>query len=487
MLTSAMLAACGGGSGSARSCLTSSIRPSPTASSAPTTSTQSAAIQFQLSQQPSTATLPALGGYTSHVSFPGLTMSPEPTIGIEPSTSAPPGAPTPQSLRRTQSGALTVFFFLTFTSPVTFTLGSVPGFSLDLPASFPTAGEQFFVALSDPTVLPTVQFRTQGPATVSGHTVTFASDSTPLTLQAGQKYVFAFFATSSGPVATSRSIFVSDSTGRVLSFPANGAGGNIAPSHTFAGQTGLTSLAVGPTGDAFAGKLAPPQIFDLSPALTLNGSITPPDPHKLNSVRVDANGFIYEAGSKVGVFAPGTTGAPPAFLRTISVPAAHTAGDVFALGFDEANDLYVGSGTVKPNTFFIDVFAPNAAGTDAPQNTLLIDANQFHISPVSGFVDSLARMYFADPTDNTIYVFALAGCTSGTILTPTRTISGAQTLLNSPDGIAVDAAGNIFVANFGGNQILEFGPNANGNAAPAMVIGGANTTLSFPIAIAVSP
>ncbi len=51
-------------------------------------------------------------------------------------------------------------------------------------------------------------------------------------------------------------------------------------------------------------------------------------------------------------------------------------------------------------------------------------------------------------------------------LAPTVTISGSQTMLTSPVGVAVDAAGDVFAADFFGNQVLEYAPGAHGNVAP---------------------
>jgi sugar lactone lactonase YvrE len=56
---------------------------------------------------------------------------------------------------------------------------------------------------------------------------------------------------------------------------------------------------------------------------------------------------------------------------------------------------------------------------------------------------------------------------------PERTIAGSNTGMINPDGIAVDAAGRIYVADpFAATSgaVLIFGPNADGNAAPIATI-----------------
>ena len=55
-------------------------------------------------------------------------------------------------------------------------------------------------------------------------------------------------------------------------------------------------------------------------------------------------------------------------------------------------------------------------------------------------------------------------------LAPTVTISGPHTGLSAPVGVAVDGHGDVFTADFNGNQILEYGPGAQGDVAPIATI-----------------
>ena len=60
---------------------------------------------------------------------------------------------------------------------------------------------------------------------------------------------------------------------------------------------------------------------------------------------------------------------------------------------------------------------------------------------------------------------------------------GASTGLNGPTGIALDAAGNLYVANTLGNSITVYAPGASGDAAPVATISGGHTGLNGPIGI----
>jgi len=73
---------------------------------------------------------------------------------------------------------------------------------------------------------------------------------------------------------------------------------------------------------------------------------------------------------------------------------------------------------------------------------------------------------------------------------PTRVISGALTGLNTPNGLALDAAGNLYVANAAPpngppNQVAVFSATAHGNTAPSRVIAGGLTELDGVISVAV--
>ena len=66
---------------------------------------------------------------------------------------------------------------------------------------------------------------------------------------------------------------------------------------------------------------------------------------------------------------------------------------------------------------------------------------------------------------------------------PARTVSGPNTGLFVPCGVALDSAGNIYVAN--SDSITVYTPNASGNVAPVRTIRGNNTGLQGPLLISV--
>jgi sugar lactone lactonase YvrE len=66
---------------------------------------------------------------------------------------------------------------------------------------------------------------------------------------------------------------------------------------------------------------------------------------------------------------------------------------------------------------------------------------------------------------------------------PTQDISGNVTGLASPQGIAVDNAGNIWVTNTGTSSITEYSAGSTGNVAPINTVQGNATSLSSPVGI----
>jgi 6-phosphogluconolactonase (cycloisomerase 2 family) len=69
---------------------------------------------------------------------------------------------------------------------------------------------------------------------------------------------------------------------------------------------------------------------------------------------------------------------------------------------------------------------------------------------------------------------------------PKRTIQGAQTQLDWPMGLSLDAAHNeIAVANYGNNSILIFRTNAAGNVTPIRVLRGDRTGILGPMGVAI--
>lgn len=89
-------------------------------------------------------------------------------------------------------------------------------------------------------------------------------------------------------------------------------------------------------------------------------------------------------------------------------------------------------------------------------------------SPQGLVLDAQGNLYVADTTNNTVSVFA-PGST-----TPFRTLTG----LNGPANMAFDASGNLYVTNNGGNTVSAFSP---GTTTPSWTLTGLSTPYSIAV------
>lgn len=148
-----------------------------------------------------------------------------------------------------------------------------------------------------------------------------------------------------------------------------------------------------------------------------------------------------------------------------TTPSADSNATIFvANGYDVTAYPAVSSGDVAPIAVTPDMAAPNGIARDG-----------------SG------RIYIANPATSTITVYA---SNAGGNVPPVAVIGGANTMLSNPNGIALDASGKIYVLNGGFSfNITVYPPLATNtgilNEAPVADIAGSNTFLDFPIGIAV--
>lgn len=201
--TAVLFQGCGGGGTT-----TQALPPVPIAP-------DTASTKFPLLASPATYPLPPVGAFRGTMTVPGLTAPAGAALTIVDSLKAPSGAPIFQNRSRIpQSGSLSVLFFIQMTASVTVTLPSLPQLSIVVPTSFITPGAQFFYAISDPTATNVaLQFRTEGPASVSGSTLTFTASSNPLQLTAGLQYIIAVYS------VTQSTQSIEDQLAAVLSSP----------------------------------------------------------------------------------------------------------------------------------------------------------------------------------------------------------------------------------------------------------------------------
>src|SRR5271163_2902036 len=184
-------------------------------------------------------------------------------------------------------------------------------------------------------------------------------------------------------------------------------------------------------------------------------------------------------------------------------PIAVTTGMAAPRGIarDGSGRIYVTNSAI--NT--ISVYAPLGTETgildEAPIN--VIAGSQTLLSGPTGIaIDGFGDIYTVNGSGGpnlpgedcaTGVVTVYAAGSEGNVA-PVETISGVATGLINPSSIALDRAGDIYIANegaqFAGGQtydpsITVYPPGSSGNAQPIATITGNNTGLGYPLGLAV--
>src|SRR6266480_4140718 len=192
--------------------------------------------------------------------------------------------------------------------------------------------------------------------------------------------------------------------------------------------------------------------------------------------------YVANTGANsITVFAAGATGD--------AIPAAVIAGSdtrldsPVAVTLDAARNIYVANFDIAVPS--ITVYAPGASGNAVPTAVIVGSATGL-CDPFALAVDGAGTLYVANHCANSITVYAPGA--NGDVA-PTAAIAGDNTGLSSPSGLALDASGRIYVTNqgdlFGENASVEiFSSGASGNATPLARIAGGNTGLIAPAGIA---
>jgi sugar lactone lactonase YvrE len=231
-----------------------------------------------------------------------------------------------------------------------------------------------------------------------------------------------------------------------------------------------------------------------TPSSIIKGPNTGLDSYNPSKIALDAKGNVYVLNSldpmqgSVTVYAAGSRGNVTP-MATIAGPNTGLNSDVDIAVDLKSGDIYVLSALED-----ITVYAAGSNGDATPSATLKGGCNLGigMCNPSGIALDSNGNIYVANQTGGPIMgppgsVSIYAAGSNGTV-TPSATISGANTQLDYPQAIALDSAGNIYVTNRdpngSANYMTVYPAGSDGNVAPSAIINGINTQLAGPEAIA---
>jgi sugar lactone lactonase YvrE len=164
----------------------------------------------------------------------------------------------------------------------------------------------------------------------------------------------------------------------------------------------------------------------------------------------------------------------------------------FGLAFDSAGDLWVADNAQEGSPAVYE-YAKSELGKTAPVPRLTIS---IPLSPLgddtrSGLsFDSAGNLWLVNSAGNSLVEFTKSEL-SRPAPKPSVTISSsAANGLNAPDDLVFDSAGDAWVANTGGNTVVEFSKGVlakSGSPAPVKTLSGKATGLNYPMSVAVEP
>jgi hypothetical protein len=276
-------------------------------------------------------------------------------------------------------------------------------------------------------------------------------------------------------------VFIADDGDNSVTEYAQGANGNVAPIATISGPaTGLsdpTGVALDSAGDLFVAsndgpvtEYAPGASGNVAPIATISGPAT--ELNDPTGVALDSGGdlFVANFGGSVTEYAKGANGNV--------APIAAFSGPAIGLALAPA-PAYSFVANVGANS--VTAYAQGADGSRQVPAAIIQGPNTGLDAPTAVAVNPAGDLFVADDNDNSVTEYAPRAFGDAA---PIATISGAAAGLSGPFGLALDSAGDLFVGNADNNSVTEYAPRPFGDVAPIATISGPDTGLNTPFGVA---
>jgi fibronectin type 3 domain-containing protein len=286
--------------------------------------------------------------------------------------------------------------------------------------------------------------------------------------------------------------FVSNSATQTITAYSRLSNGNKAPVRTLTGVRGGIAFdfasqalfVVFPLGSVGSQVL----VF----ARTASGNASPQQtlnlPSGVQGARIAlqpaANGKMFVAdGTKIYVYLKSDSGTtvPSATITSTSI------GHINAIAYDPTADEIIVANR-SGFTASILTFSSTANGATTPSRTLS-GSNTLYQSADDLAVDAVNNiLYVVDHISAEVFAFPRAFVGTANVA-PSWTLLGASTQLSSPYSghLAVDVVNNELIVLNSSNRVLVFGRTASGNTAPTRAISGADTGIDSPNGLRFDP
>lgn len=475
LFCSGIIAACGGSNNAGNFVSVPNASPAATAGATqiPNVSASPLLSASALVDQPLATAVPAPAGYAATLSAPYVTAGANTTVSIQAGATLPTSLPVlattkrPSVVRRAVSGQYNAIYYDVLTPSATITVAGNVSISQSFPSGTLTAGQNYYLGFYNGTQTSPTWQTIAGPVTPSSNTLTFAGNVGSFTLAQNATYGFSIFTLASSSSSTPPPSQAIDEA-----YLSQGASGIVVVNGM--GTTLQTlpidsnSVVLDDTGNLY-NFYAPPQ-----PSPPPNASTTPtPPPSVLQFYAAGSttpsrtytvpNGVGYIAGSGTGeIVAPASTHDYTNNSTTLALNVWNAGGSgspaytisVLQYGspaFDVQHDgsIYVGALNAS-GAFAYSVYPP---GSSTPSRTIpetIVPANQqAQFAPNYMTVGPDGTLYVTEYTFNNhdpnagLYIYPPNGPEK--FVATTSDTQGA-----GPQGVDIDAAGNIYVANNNG-------------------------------------
>jgi len=305
-----------------------------------------------------------------------------------------------------------------------------------------------------------------------------------------------------------RNIYVADeSAASVVVYPPLGSSTgllNEPPIATISGSnTGLNTpygIALDSSGNIYVADALASSVFFYPPLARSTGLLNEAPTATISGsnsglsypqgIALDSSGNIYVAdniANSVLVYPAGSNGNVAPSSATISTSMTTGLRWPQGIALDSSGKIYVaddGFSGVGPGSVFV---YPAGGNANAAPTATISGSNTGLNTPYGIALDSSGNIYVADESATSVFVYS-AGSKGN--VAPTTTISGSDTDLDTPEGIALDSSRNIYVADDGDDScdgtesVYVYSAGSNGNAVPSATISGGSTGLCYPYGIA---